>query len=85
MEHDVVFVIMWYNSAAEQKIINLNNGNKTEITQKLLGIDNVVFTQIDMGIKEHDSGDSHDADYSVLYQIINGKKYAEDAKDYLLK
>ena len=70
---------MWYDSSADSKIIEFNNGNKTEIAQKLMGTDNVAWTAIDMGIKEHVNGDHHDQDYSVLYQIVNGKKFADEA------
>ena len=84
MEHSTVFVIMWYDSSAEAKVIEWNNGNKTDIVQKLMGVDHVSWSYIDMGIKDHTSGDHHDTDYSVLYQIINGKKFADES-EYLKK
>ena len=51
---------------------------------KLVGKVNVVFSAIDMGIDEHTNGEHHNTDYSVLYNIVNGKKWTEDL-DYVLK
>ena len=51
---------------------------------KLVGKVNVVFSAIDMGIDEHTNGEHHNTDYSVLYNIVNGKKWSEDL-DYVLK
>ena len=84
MNPNTVFVILWYNNKADPKVIEYNNGNRTEIASKLVGRDNVVFSAIDMGIDEHVNGEHHNTDYSVLFNIINGKKWSED-QDYVLK
>jgi len=84
MNPNTVFVLLWYSSKADPKVIEYNNGNWTEIGSKLVGKDNVVFSAIDMGIDEHTNGDHHNTDYSVLYNIVNGKKWSEDS-DYVLK
>ena len=84
MNPNTVFVILWYSSKADPKVIDLNNGNRTEIASRIVGKDNVVFSAIDMGIDEHVNGEHHNSDYSVLYNIVNGKKWTEDV-DYVLK
>ena len=82
MEPNIVFIIMWYSSKADARVIDFNNGNKTEIFSRLVGKDNYSWSMIDMGIEDHTNGDHHDTDYTVLYQIINGKKWADD-QDYV--
>ena len=84
MNPNTVFVILWYSNKADPKVIEFNNGNRTEIGSKLVGKDNVVYTAIDMGIDEHVNGEHHNTDYSILYNIVNGKKWSEDS-DYVLK
>ena len=84
MNPNTVFVILWYSNKADPKVIEYNNGNRTEIMSKLVGKVNVVFSAIDMGIDEHTNGEHHNTDYSVLYNIVNGKKWTEDL-DYVLK
>ena len=73
---------MWYSSKADPRVIEFNNGNKTEIFSRLVGKDNYSWSMIDMGIEDHTNGDHHDTDYTTLYQIINGKKWSEDS-DYV--
>ena len=84
MEPSIVFIVMWYSSKADPRVIDFNNGNKTEIFSRLVGKDNYSWSMIDMGIEDHTNGDHHDTDYTVLYQIINGKKWSED-QEYVQK
>ena len=83
MNPNTVFVILWYSSKADPKVIDSNNGNRTEIASRIVGKDNVVFSAIDMGIDEHVNGEHHNSDYSVLYNIVNGKKWSEDLDSVL--